>query len=233
MRKTLLTLSVLLNLGLIVYLIANQADATENGEQKIITPSETNTMQIGETEVVDEKGRVLETVNVVMLGNSITYQGDWQQVLGRDDVFNGGKPGWTTQQLSWVIKDFIIPNRPKICFFKGGINDYTLGITTERISENMKMVLDSIHDVGTRPVYTTTLYQRGATERNRKIDSLNAKMLEFCAMKDYDFVDLRPFLCENGDILEKYVQPDNTHLKPEAYPQWAKAIRPVLSKYLK
>ncbi len=170
-------------------------------------------------------------IEIVMLGNSITHAGEWQKVLNRDDVLNGGKPGWTTQQLSWVIKDFVIPNNPKLCFFKGGINDYTLGISTQRIYDNICINLDSIRKVGTNPVYTTTLYQKGNTYRNRQIDSLNAKMKEFCKEKGYDFVDLRPFLCKNGDILDQYVKDDNTHLRPEAYPQWAKAIQPTIKKY--
>lgn len=95
----------------------------------------------------------------------------------------------------------------------------------------MTMVMDSIRASGTLPVYTTTLYQRGQTERNLKIDSLNARMAAFCKDRNFDFVDLRPYLCENGDIQEQYIQDDNTHLKNAAYPQWAKAIRPVLDKY--
>lgn len=170
-------------------------------------------------------------INIVMLGNSITHAGNWNEDLGRDDVFNGGQPGWTTQQLSWVIKDYIIPNNPVLCFFKGGINDYTLGIPTDRIYQNICQNLDSIKAVGTNPVYQTTLYQRGNTWVNREIDSLNARMKTFCAERGYDFVDLRPHLCADGDILDKYIQDDNTHLKPEAYPVWAKALLPVLEKY--
>ena len=169
--------------------------------------------------------------NIVMLGNSITHQGNWKEVLGRDDVFNGGKPGWTTQQLSWVIKNFIIPKEPVICFFTGGINDYTLGIPTERIYQNCVMVMDSIKNCGTNPVWTTTLYQRGNTPTNREIDILNDKMKQFCEKQNYDFVDLRPFLCKDGDILDEYVQDDNTHLEPAAYPQWAKALQPIIKKY--
>jgi lysophospholipase L1-like esterase len=169
--------------------------------------------------------------NIVMLGNSITYQGNWQEVLNRDDVFNGGKPGWTTQQLSWVIKDFIIPKTPAVCFFTAGINDYTLGIPTERIYRNCVMVMDSIKNCGTFPVWQTTLYQRNNIPVNREIDILNNKMKEFCEERNYDFVDLRPFLCKDGDILDEFVQDDNTHLESVAYPQWAKAIQPIIEKY--
>lgn len=222
MKRAILIASLTLNIILIGYLfMKNTTEIDEKAKEK----------NYKNAQIIDEKSEILDTVNIVMLGNSITYQGDWQKVLGRNDVFNGGKPGWTTQQLSWVIKDFIVPYKPKICFFKGGINDYTLGISTARIFENMKMIMDSIHAVGTKPIYTTTLYQRGATERNLKIDTLNSRMQEFCTMKGYDFVDLRPFLCKDGDILNKFVQSDNTHLNPEAYPEWAKAIKPLMLKY--
>ncbi|WP_220399454.1 SGNH/GDSL hydrolase family protein [Galbibacter sp. BG1] len=184
-----------------------------------------------EVVVVEQDKTEKQNIDIVMLGNSITYQGNWEKVLNRDDVLNGGKPGWTTQQLSWVIKDFIIPNKPKVCFFKGGINDYTLGISTNRIYQNTCMVLDSIKKVGTHPVFTTVLYQRGAKERNLKIDSLNHRMEQFCQERGYDFMDLRPYLCEDGDIQPQYVQGDNTHLTPKAYPQWAKAMQPIIKKY--
>jgi lysophospholipase L1-like esterase len=169
--------------------------------------------------------------NIVMLGNSITYSGQWAELLNRKDVFNGGKPGWTTQQISWVIKNFVIPNEPVLCFFMGGINDYTLGIPTKRIYENICLNLDSIHKVGTTPVFQTTLYQRGNTRVNREIDKLNKKVMQYCREKGYEVVDLRPFLCEQGDLKKEFVRPDNTHLNPIAYTEWVKAIRPVLEKY--
>ncbi|MEO1010965.1 MAG: GDSL-type esterase/lipase family protein [Bacteroidota bacterium] len=222
MKKAVLAFSLLLNLVLLGYFFV--CDSSPSLEEP--KPSSESAQGIR-----DEKGLVVDSVNIVMLGNSITYAGDWQRILDRKDVFNGGKPGWTTQQLSWVIKNFIIPHTPKLCFFKGGINDYTLGIPTERIYGNMTLVLDSINAVGTIPVFTTTLYQKGAFERNRQIDTLNTKMKAFCAAKGYDFVDLRPFLCEDGDIKNQFVQDDNTHLRPEAYPEWAKALRPILKKY--
>lgn len=179
----------------------------------------------------EETKEEMKEINIVMLGNSITHAGNWNYDLGRNDVFNGGKPGWTTQQLSWVIKDFITPNNPTLCFFKAGINDYTLGITTERIIENIQFNMDEIKKAGTQPVFQTTLYQRGNTRVNREIDKLNETMIAFSKERGYEYVDLRPFLCENGDIKDEYVQEDNTHLTPEAYPVWAEAIKPIIEKY--
>lgn len=224
LRKNLLYLSVLINLVLGSYILLNNFFKVPN------TNSDVSTEHL-DTPIVDERGFTLDTVNIVMLGNSITYQGNWHQVLKRKDVFNGGKPGWTTEQISWVIKNFVVPNKPKLCFFKGGTNDYILGIPTKRITSNMMMIMDSIASVGTYPVYTTTLYEKGNSFKNKQIDSLNFQMAEFCAIKGYDFLDLRPFLCSEGDIMEKYVQDDNIHLMPEAYPIWGEAMQTIIQKY--
>lgn len=116
MRKVLLYASLTANAIFLWLLFAPEHGVPKSPEESLLPVNQ---------KVTDEKGKMVDPVNIVMLGNSITYQGDWQEVLGRTDVFNGGKPGWTTQQLSWVIKNFIIPHRPKLCFFKGGINDYT------------------------------------------------------------------------------------------------------------
>jgi hypothetical protein len=71
---------------------------------------------------------------VALIGDSITYQGDWIKVLGRTDVTNWGIPGYTTGQLAWTFKD-LLRQQPgvKVVFLEGGINDLTLGVPPERI----------------------------------------------------------------------------------------------------
>lgn len=216
--KLLLGVSLLVNLVLIFLLVFK-----ESPSQKETTLANTKTEG-----VYDMKGNLVPEVSVVMLGNSITYQGSWSTLLNRDDVFNGGKPGWTTQQLSWVIKDFIIPNKPKICFFKGGTNDISLGIPTSRIVSNMKMVMDSINRVGTIPVYTPTVYFNNDSINSLKIDSVNNQMMRFCESKNYQFMDIRDVVCANQQLRDKYYKDDNTHLKQDAYLPWAAMIQKVL-----
>lgn len=171
-----------------------------------------------------------DTIRIVMLGNSITHAGNWSGLLQRNDIFNGGMPGWTSEQLSWVIKDYIVPKKPLICFYMAGINDYSLGITTERIERNNKMILDSIHECGTTPIYQTLLYQLANDSINREIDKLNKQMKAFCSSRNYEFLDLRPYLCKDGNLREEFTY-DGTHLTDDAYIPWAEAIQPLLKKY--
>jgi hypothetical protein len=74
------------------------------------------------------ENKTKEAITIVMFGNSITFQGKWEQVLNRQDVANCGIPGYTTGQLIWTIKN-VLRDHPgtKIWFLEGGINDISLG----------------------------------------------------------------------------------------------------------
>ena len=171
-----------------------------------------------------------DMVRIVMLGNSITHAADWNELLNRRDVLNGGMPGWTSEQILWLIKDYVVPHKPVLCFYTAGINDYSLGIPTDRIEKNNRMILDSISKCGTTPVYQTLLYQLGNTFVNREIDLLNERMEAFCRENNYEFLDLRPYLCQNGNLREEFTY-DGTHLTEGAYISWSEALIPVIRKY--
>ena len=47
--------------------------------------------QSNPTDTIKSRGKIL------MVGNSITFQGDWKKVLQRDDVINWEIPGYTTE----------------------------------------------------------------------------------------------------------------------------------------
>jgi lysophospholipase L1-like esterase len=164
------------------------------------------------------------TKTVIMFGNSITHQGKWEDLLNRRDVVNWGIPGFTTEQLSWTIKDILRQYHPRICFIEGGINDYTLGVTTERIFLNQMMVMDSLAHNRVVPVYQSTLYQLHNENVNRAIDALNYLMRQFCERRGYGFIDLRPVLSVDGDMIPALTT-DGTHLKPEAYGLWGKEVQ--------
>ena len=64
--------------------------------------------------------------NILMVGNSITFQGEWKKTLHRDDVTNWGIPGYPNEQISWTVNNFL-PLNPTVCFLEGGINDINFG----------------------------------------------------------------------------------------------------------
>ena len=166
---------------------------------------------------------------IIMIGDSITAQGRWTEVLHRSDVTNWGIPGYTTGQLAWTFKD-LMPQQPRLCFLAGGINDLTLGVPAERIYQNQVDAIGFFRAKNVIPVLQAVLYQVDNPPTNQVIKQLNARLQAFCEVNRVDFIDLNAVLSEH-DGLKKELSTDGTHLKPEAYVIWAKEVEKVLRKY--
>jgi lysophospholipase L1-like esterase len=167
---------------------------------------------------------------IAMIGDSITYQGDWTKVLGRADVTNWGIPGYTTGQLAWTFKD-LLKQQPglKVVFLQGGINDLTLGVPAERIYDNQVKAVAYWRAQGVIPVLQSVIYQADQPGTNAIIKALNARLQAFCATAQVDYLDLNAVLAEH-DALRADMSTDGTHLKPDAYPRWAGAVTAELTK---
>ncbi len=169
--------------------------------------------------------------NIVMLGNSLTAGGNWNALLGRDDVLNGGTGhgGFTTSHFVGMLQDEVIVHKPKICFVEGGINDLYIGVPIIRIRENVEYIIDTLkaHDI--IPVLTLTIYTNRDTLENLRVDSINNIVKEMVRQKNVEYIDLNESLSENGFLLTKYTT-DGLHLKPEAYPLWADKVKEVLAR---
>ena len=165
---------------------------------------------------------------IVMVGDSITYQGDWQKVLNRQDVTNWGIPGYTTEQISWTLKH-VIELRPKVCFLEGGINDITLGITPERVFQNQVKVINTLLAAGITPVVQSTIYQNPSGDRNKRVKKINKLISGYCLKHKIAYLDLNRVL-SSGDELKKELTTDGTHLLPAAYSLWAVLVADELKK---
>lgn len=170
-------------------------------------------------------------VKIVMYGNSITFQGKWEDVLGRTDVANRGTPGYTTGQLIWTIKNGLHDHpSSKIWFLEGGINDISLGIPVERIFENYKITVDSLKRNHIITVVQSTILKNSAKTDNKKVSKLNKLVRKYCLKNNIDYIDLNAFLSRDGELI-KELTTDGCHLQQQAYQPWGEAIKKVLLKY--
>ena len=167
---------------------------------------------------------------VSLIGDSITYQGDWTKVLERTDVTNWGIPGYTTGQLAWTFKD-LLRQQPsvKVVFLEGGINDLTLGVPADRIFDNQVKAVAYWREHGVIPVLQSVIYKTNEPETNAIIKALNARLQVWCASAQVDYLDLNAVLAAR-DALRADLSTDGTHLKPEAYPLWARLVTVELAK---
>lgn len=170
-----------------------------------------------------------ENVNIVMLGNSITQNGkDWGEKLGRNDVRNSGQGGYTTGQMIWHLDTVAIKANPKYCFTLGGVNDLSCGVQVEQINKNYQIILERLVEAGIQPVVQSTLYQKGNTEGNKKIDQVNAFLENYCKTQQIQYLDLNKYLSNENGLIPKYTR-DGTHLTDAGYSVWVR----ILKKFLK
>ena len=168
---------------------------------------------------------------IVMFGNSITFQGKWEEALNRKDVVNWGIPGYLTGQLIWTIKD-VLKRYPdtKIWFLEGGINDITLGVPVERIFENQIIMIDSLKLNHIIPVVQSTILKNGAPAHNKQVNAANKKIKKYCEQHQIDYIDLNAIFSSNGE-LRKEITTDGCHLIQQAYKPWGELVLKTVKKY--
>lgn len=167
---------------------------------------------------------------IVMIGDSITHQGNWEQALGRHDVVNWGIPGYTTGQLAWTFKDVVREHpQAKVVFLEGGINDLTLGIPPDRIFTNYVQAVAWWREHGVIPVVQSVILKTNEPDTNTTIVALNARLRAYCEAKHIEFLDLNFVLASDGH-LKPELSTDGTHLHPAGYPLWAVMVKASLAR---
>lgn len=164
---------------------------------------------------------------IVMFGNSLTAQGNWNTLLRRSDIKNSGFNGYTTSHFVTLINSHVIDQKPKICFLEGGINDIMVGIPLKRIKSNFTELIDKLLENNIVPVVQSTLYQENNPQSKIQIDNLNNFLVQYCKSNDIIYLDINSKLSTNTGLKPEY-SVDGTHINKEAYEIWAIEIKSVL-----
>ncbi len=171
---------------------------------------------------------------VVMFGNSlIEGGGNWNEKLGRNDVRNSGRGGFTTSHFVWLLDDHVIKFQPEVCVLEGGINDMGVGISAERIKQNYQNMVDRLLEKNIAPILTGVFYvsQENDSDNADKaamIDEVNAFLQELAKSKKIAYIDINPQLSENKRLKKQFTT-DGVHLTEVAYNIWAEEIKKVLN----
>lgn len=166
---------------------------------------------------------------IVLYGNSLTFMGNWNNYLDRNDLKNSGLIGYTTSHLALLINESVIRYKPEVCFIEGGINDIRTGIPLARTYNNFSAIVDTLLSKDIIPVLQSTLFVRLPDDEvtNMKIDSLNKFLKVISVSHNITFIDLNILLSEGNRIKKEYTT-DGIHLNKEAYKIWARKIKSVL-----
>lgn len=178
--------------------------------------------------------------SIVMLGDSHIRNGEWTQLLNRDDIINRGISGDNTECICERL-DYLKEKNAKIWFIEGGINDLPWQ-TPAFVLENYKTMVDFVKSEHAIPVINLVLYSsplaginyptRSDYKRiNSMVKELNTMLMAYATANNIDYIDLNTVTADSNDVFKDEYTTDGIHLTDEAYKAWAAKIEKILEKY--
>jgi len=157
-------------------------------------------------------------ISIVMFGDSLTSLGDWNSLLGRNDVLNSGNPALTTSHLVNRVGRQVTDYGPKICYILGGINDIGVGIPMNRSTVNIERIVDSLKNHHITVVLQSVIFTNDAAT-NISVRSMNMCLQQIARKKGVDYLNLNTSLSKGGSIIGAYTT-DGVHLSQRGYNVW-------------
>jgi lysophospholipase L1-like esterase len=166
-------------------------------------------------------------VSIVMLGDSITAQGDWSELLPELPIVNRGRSGFTTQQLVSVAGE-VASRQPRAVVILTGTNDIRDGHDAAWTGGYLTAILDAFRGTapGTQVVLQTVLPRGDAPDAVRQA---NAAIAKLAADRDLLLVDLNHHFDDGRGALRATDTTDGIHLTPAGYARWAALLQSDLA----
>lgn len=174
-----------------------------------------------------------ETSDYIMLGDSITQQGDWNVLLGNKNIINKGIGGDTSKGVLNRLERSINKTAHTV-FLMIGINDLMLRRSVFDIYQNYIKIIEQLVSVNKTVIVQSTLHVGEGLHYinpniNLEVEDLNTKVSEYCNEHNIQFLDINKVLSSNNILKEEYSE-DSVHINSEAYLEWAEVIQNKIFK---
>lgn len=177
--------------------------------------------------------------DIVFLGNSITFWGEWPELLRMKHIKNRGIPGDITYGVLARL-DEVIKGKPAKVFILIGINDVAKGIPDSIIISNCRRMVQRIQSGSPRTkIYFQTMLPTNASfnkltahyNKGEHIQRVNAGLKAMAAEENVVLIDLYAAFADDEGNLYKHLSFDGVHLTKEGYDIWVTILKQ--GKYLK
>jgi len=174
-----------------------------------------------------------EKADVVMLGNSITFGVNWNELMGRTRIVNRGID--SDNMVGFLRRmNHIYKLHPKLCCIMGGINDIYQDAPAEEIFENYKKIIEGLQAQKIVPVVQSTLFVSSKwkryAEKNLEVAKLNSMLADYARLKGIEFVNLNAVMSKDHLLLEELTT-DGVHLTAKGYALWRDELEKILKKH--
>lgn len=174
----------------------------------------------------------LDSSAIVFLGNSITEQGEWGELLEHPMVRNRGIAGDMTDGVLRRLST-ITQARPSQIFLMIGVNDLIMRSPADIITNYRKIV----HQIQEQSPDTHLVLQsllpvnnqvKQTSIKNKDIQTINKAISAIAAEKKLSYLNIAKHLSDaDGNLAAEYTH-DGIHLNGKAYMVWKKMIQPQL-----
>lgn len=161
---------------------------------------------------------------IVMLGDSLTEQGDWTKRYAPLDVRNRGVGGEGAGDLLRRL-DRIVAERPAAVFLMAGVNDLKTGTPPDVVLRDIKEIAARLQREGIPLVFQSTVLINPARrpEINGSIRALNEQIRALARDAGLPFYDLNSALASDGWLADDMTR-DGLHLTGKGYAAWGQVI---------
>ncbi|KAB8330620.1 G-D-S-L family lipolytic protein [Scytonema tolypothrichoides VB-61278] len=172
---------------------------------------------------------------IIFLGDSLTDEGEWGELLDNPNIKNRGIGGDTTDLILNRL-DAVVASKPKKVFLMVGINDLiNAHKSVEQTLTGYKQILTELR----KKAPNTKVFLQSVLPVNNQVTSywqdkknilqLNLQLREVAKEFSFEYIDVFSHLSDSQNQLDARYTLDGLHLNGQGYLMWKQAIE----KYVK
>lgn len=170
------------------------------------------------------------SADVVMIGDSLTAQAEWSELLPRVRVHNRGILSDTVGGVDARLEQ-ICKHRYRLAFLMIGINDVLAGMPAAQFEQTYSSVLDRLKRCTRTLVVHLLIVPGRAADIRIKANAFNQRIRHVAGALSIAVLDLNPVLAPAGVLTGRFTN-DGVHLTGEGYAVWSSRLRAVIDKTL-
>ncbi|WP_320018940.1 GDSL-type esterase/lipase family protein [Labilibaculum manganireducens] len=165
---------------------------------------------------------------IVFLGNSITENGDWNEIFRNKNIVNRGIGG----DVCWGVLnrlDEVLSSQPKYIFLMIGINDIGRSVPVDIIAGKIQEIIwrikaespsTKVYLQSVLPINEEIIWYDYMKNKSDKIIELNEQLVSIAAKSKIQFLDLYSHFVDEKGNLKQELTADGIHLSAFGYLLW-------------
>ncbi len=155
------------------------------------------------------RAQELKKEGTIILGSYHAYFMDWGKL--KSFKKNSSVPDFTSQQLAWTLKYSVIDENPQYCILQTGPEDLLLGISPERIIENISKIYSELEQDSIGLVIISGI-QNPNKRSVGSVNKLNSEIENWAFQNEVLYINISDIISspvsfdEDFKILEEYQQ---------------------------